>query len=63
MGQHEAEAAEARTPLRETREWLLSETVRLRDKFRRDDPTSFRMGILEKDVLRQCHELGIDYIP
>lgn len=50
-------------PARETREWVLAETVRLRDKFRRDDPTSLRMGILEKDVLRQCLELGVDYNP
>jgi hypothetical protein len=59
MGQHEDEAAEARAPSREVRMWLLAETVRLRDKFRLDWPESQRLPILEKDVLRQCRELGV----
>lgn len=42
---------------RKAREMLLADTVRLRDRFRQNDPTSLRMGILEKDVLRQRHEL------
>lgn len=41
------------------RECLLAETVRLRDRFRAEWPESKRLPILEKDVLRQCRELGV----
>lgn len=44
------------------RENLLAVTIGLRDKFRRYAPESLRLPILEKDVLRQCRELGVPYV-
>lgn len=40
----------------------LAETIRLRQRYRRRWPDSARLPILEKDVLRQCQELGIAYV-
>lgn len=62
MGQHEDEAAESRHPCREMREWLLAETIRLRDRLRISDPTGQRLPIAGRDVARQCRELGIPYV-
>lgn len=43
-------------------EETLAETIRLRARYRRRDPLSQRLPILEKDVLVQCQRLGIDYV-
>lgn len=43
-------------------EEALAETNRLRARYRRRQPNSQRLPILEKDVLTQCQALGIDYI-
>lgn len=40
----------------------LAETIRLRQRYRRRWPDSARLPIIEKDVLRQCQELGIAYV-
>ena len=45
-----------------TDEETLAETIRLRARYRRRWPDSARLPILEKDVLRQCQALGVDYI-
>lgn len=43
-------------------EEALAETIRLRARYRRRQPNSQRLPILEKDVLRQCQDLGVAYI-
>ncbi len=47
---------------RKARLWLLNETIRLRDRLRERDPQSQRLPIAEKDVMRQCRELGVPYV-